>query len=105
LDAQRRQIGGPQHDVTRLLQQGATPAEHLPEVQSVEPVAATPLGGKFTRWLAFRTRRSNGGGRRGPCVPTGFRITFAEPVRGPLALGYGAHFGLGAFVPESTPFR
>jgi len=25
------------------------------------------------------------------------RITFEEPVTGPLALGYGAHFGLGLF--------
>ena len=29
-----------------------------------------------------------------------FRLTFAEPVRGPLALGFGAHFGLGLFVPQ-----
>lgn len=28
-----------------------------------------------------------------------FRLTFAEPISGPLALGYGAHFGLGLFVP------
>jgi CRISPR-associated protein Csb2 len=28
------------------------------------------------------------------------RITFAEEVRGPIALGYGAHFGLGVLVPE-----
>ena len=28
-----------------------------------------------------------------------FRLTFVKPVRGPLALGYGAHFGLGLFVP------
>jgi len=28
-----------------------------------------------------------------------FEIEFPEPVRGPLALGYGSHFGLGLFVP------
>ncbi|GIX35811.1 MAG: hypothetical protein KatS3mg126_1590 [Lysobacteraceae bacterium] len=26
-------------------------------------------------------------------------LTFAEPVRGPLALGFGCHFGLGLFAP------
>lgn len=30
-----------------------------------------------------------------------WRIEFPWPVRGPIALGYGAHFGLGLFVPES----
>jgi CRISPR-associated endonuclease/helicase Cas3 len=30
----------------------------------------------------------------------GFRIEFPEIVRGPIAIGYGAHFGLGLFVPE-----
>ena len=27
-------------------------------------------------------------------------IMFAEPVRGPLALGYGSHFGVGLFMPS-----
>lgn len=26
-------------------------------------------------------------------------IEFLEPVSGPIAVGYGAHFGLGLFVP------
>lgn len=35
-----------------------------------------------------------------PPVDMGFavRLTFDAPVRGPLALGYGAHFGLGLFA-------
>ena len=32
----------------------------------------------------------------------GFRIEFAEPVAGPLLLGYGCHYGLGQFVPHGT---
>lgn len=28
-----------------------------------------------------------------------FRITFPEPVSGPIALGHSSHFGLGLFVP------
>ena len=30
-----------------------------------------------------------------------FVIEFPEPVSGPLSLGYGAHFGLGLFVPAT----
>jgi len=37
---------------------------------------------------------------RRPPVDAGFavRLTFDAPVRGPIALGYGSHFGLGLFV-------
>ncbi|XXX77640.1 hypothetical protein WMF30_02530 [Sorangium sp. So ce134] len=29
----------------------------------------------------------------------GLRLTFAEPVRGPIAVGYASHFGLGTMAP------
>jgi CRISPR-associated protein Csb2 len=28
-----------------------------------------------------------------------WRLTFAEPVPGPIALGFACHFGLGLFKP------
>jgi CRISPR-associated protein Csb2 len=31
-----------------------------------------------------------------------FRLTFRQPVRGPIALGYSSHFGLGLFLPEDA---
>ena len=39
--------------------------------------------------------------RKGDPVRPGFflRLTFDHPVQGPLAIGYGAHFGLGMFRP------
>lgn len=30
----------------------------------------------------------------------GLKLTFEEPIHGPLALGYASHFGLGLFVPS-----
>jgi len=51
------------------------------------------------RSLQFQTRRRDGEGRRGNGSGDAFSITFSEPVTGPLAFGYGAHFGLGLFVP------
>jgi CRISPR-associated protein Csb2 len=32
-------------------------------------------------------------------------VAFAEPVAGPIAIGYGAHFGLGLLVPADTEPR
>ncbi|HEY0005889.1 MAG TPA: type I-U CRISPR-associated protein Csb2 [Pyrinomonadaceae bacterium] len=49
------------------------------------------------RWLEFHTRRlrkeTEGHGL------AGFEIEFLEPVAGPIALGFGCHFGLGLFAP------
>ena len=60
----------------------------------------TNLGGHFTTWLKFRCERLAGGGNKAGSGVFGFRLTFPDPVRGPIALGYGCHFGLGMFVAE-----
>lgn len=87
-------IGSPEHDLARLLvEQG------FPRPVQIERVESTDLGGTPTRWLAFRTERRSGHGDRAGLHGVGFRVTFPEAVRGPIALGYGAHFGLGYFVP------
>lgn len=91
-------IGSPEQDVVRLLL-----ASGFPRPISVDQIDGTDLGGKHTRWLTFRTERRRGHGARGPVHGTGFRIRFPEPVRGPIAVGYGAHFGLGVFLPEYPP--
>lgn len=50
----------------------------------------TPIG-------LFETRRNG----KGPTTGRGrsIEIVFKRPITGPLALGYGKHFGLGMFVP------
>ena len=55
-----------------------------------------PNGKRMVRWLEFHTQRFNGTHGNGLA---GFEIEFAEPVAGPIALGFGCHFGLGLFVP------
>ena len=94
LDAAGLQIGSAEHDLRRLLQE-----QGLPLPVRIERLETTSLSGKPTRWLEFRTQRSRGNGARAANAGTGFRIHFAEPVRGPIAVGYGAHFGLGMFSP------
>ena len=68
----------------------------LPEPVSIEPLEKLKLNNKrHVRWLEFRRSRKGDNDRMG----YGFSMTFAEPVTGPIALGYGAHFGLGQFIP------
>jgi CRISPR-associated protein Csb2 len=53
---------------------------------------------RLVRWLEFHTTRYNGTKGNGLA---GFEIEFAEPVRGPIAVGFACHFGLGLFLPVS----
>jgi CRISPR-associated protein Csb2 len=88
------QIGCAEHDLLRLLEQAG-----LPRPELVEKVAGTMLGGRNIPWHAFLRRRETGKGRpAGNGTGYGFRIEFPEPVQGPVAVGYGAHFGMGGFV-------
>ena len=66
-----------------------------------EPLAITRRDGyearerPVVRWLEFQTRRFKGDQGHGLA---GFELEFAEPVAGPLALGFACHFGLGLFA-------
>ncbi len=83
----------------------------LPEAQLVQELVARrfpapisikriegyqPNGRPVVRWLEFQTRRFKGTHGKGLA---GFEIEFAEPVAGPIAVGFGCHFGLGLFMP------
>lgn len=60
----------------------------------------TELGNTKTSWLKFHQRRTKGGGQRGNTSGVGVKLQFNTAIRGPIAIGYGSHFGLGVFVPE-----
>ncbi len=60
------------------------------------------LHGHLVPFNKFNTRRKVAGQRRVRMPAAAVRIEFEKPVRGPIALGYGCHFGLGAFIPVST---
>lgn len=62
---------------------------------------ATVIVRPWTRgW--FRLRRADGRQERPPPSPLELRITFAEPVAGPLVLGRHAHFSLGLMTPDDA---
>ncbi|MCW8137607.1 MAG: type I-U CRISPR-associated protein Cas5/Cas6 [Planctomycetota bacterium] len=54
------------------------------------------------RWRRHRMARRDEAKAPPQRVAFGLRMRFAHPVKGPLALGYGSHLGLGQMVPEST---
>jgi CRISPR-associated protein Csb2 len=71
------------------------------EVISLAGAALTdPRAGDagLTRWVEFLVERRD---RPHPPGVVGFGLVFAEPVRGPMLLGYGCHYGLGQF--EAVP--
>jgi CRISPR-associated protein Csb2 len=71
----------------------------LPDVASVEPVAEVYLASRARRPIHFHRFRSKPGIAQPDRHGSFWRLTFAEPIRGPLALGFACHFGLGLFEP------
>ncbi|MEW5748965.1 MAG: type I-U CRISPR-associated protein Csb2 [Candidatus Thermoplasmatota archaeon] len=87
---------GPIDQVRRELARRGFPA--LVDVEVLEQPSRGPAA---LRWRHFRRIREG-------CPPDvnlrtgsafGFRLRFERPVRGPIALGYACHFGLGLFRP------
>lgn len=69
----------------------------LPDPVLVKSVDGSDIPGRAAiPWASFQTIRHNG--TRGNGL-AGFEIEFPEPVRGPIALGFACHFGLGLFLP------
>jgi CRISPR-associated protein Csb2 len=94
VDSSGLQIGSPEHELRRLVKLGG-----FPEPIAIDSVSWALLDDKKVPWSAFLRQRGNGEGRRvANGAGYGFRIEFPELVRGPVAVGYGAHFGMGGFL-------
>ena len=95
VDSTGFQIGSPEHELLRLLGLAG-----FPQPDMIERVDHTRLGEREVPWDAFVRRRE--GDERGPANGKGygFRIVFPEAVQGPVAVGYGGHFGMGGFEGE-----
>lgn len=62
-------------------------------------LAAIHASKASTRWRSFTKTRAHGPQSPGHQPALGLRLTFERPVRGPIAIGYASHFGLGVFEP------
>lgn len=98
LNARGTQVDGPEEQVIREWNNRRQVSPYLPELIDMKPISHMQVRNRRVRWSEFQTVRHSG---RSPALPigVGFELTFAAPVRGPLTLGYGAHFGLGQFLP------
>ena len=82
-------------EVRRLLARRGIAAD--PDTVRVEPLSRIVTRNRERRPIHFHRFRSRGGERQLDTTGAFLRLTFPEPVTGPLALGYGSHFGLGLF--------
>lgn len=73
----------------------------LPEPVEIEWMQTTKAGKRERRTIHFRRLRSRRGLRQPDRMGSFCRMSFTEPVKGPLALGFGCHFGLGLFIPRN----
>lgn len=58
------------------------------------------IGGSARHALHFHRFRSRGRERQHDTAGTLLQVKFPVPVNGPVAMGYGSHFGLGLFVAQ-----
>jgi CRISPR-associated protein Csb2 len=72
----------------------------LPELKKLERLETIRIGGRDLFPLHFHRFRSKRGLAQPDRQGSFWRLTFSEPVRGPLAIGFGCHFGLGLFASE-----
>lgn len=83
-------------EVRRLLERRGLDAAGV-EVNELPTIA---VGGTERRAIHFHRFRSRGREVQPDAAGALLRISSPVPVEGPLAIGYGSHFGLGLFVPD-----
>jgi CRISPR-associated protein Csb2 len=90
------QIGSPEHDCWRLLE---IVAPSLPVARVTKVGTRIKHGSRDIPCLDFQRQRRTGNGTCADNRGHALRVEFKEAVSLPLGFGYGAHFGLGLFVP------
>ena len=83
-------------EVRRLLKRRGLAADAV----EVTPRREIDVGGTARRAVHFHRFRSRGREAQPDAAGALLEITLPKPIAGPLALGYGSHFGLGLFAPE-----
>ncbi|MBX6322768.1 MAG: type I-U CRISPR-associated protein Cas5/Cas6, partial [Rhodospirillaceae bacterium] len=90
--------GGYPAEIRRLLVKRGVVAEAAAARVEVRVLDGIEVRGRLRRSIHFHRFRSRGGEAQPDTTGVLLELTFAEPVKGPLALGYASHFGLGLFA-------
>ena len=85
-------------EINRLWKRRNIGAGSLTGPVQVEILSDIEIGGTSRRSVHFHRFRSRGREKQPDAQGALLRLKFNEPVEGPLALGYGCHFGLGMFA-------
>ncbi len=72
----------------------------FPAVANLDRLPAIRVNGRELRPIHFHRFRSKRDLTQPDARGSFWRIEFVEPIQGPLALGFGCHFGLGMFRAE-----
>jgi CRISPR-associated protein Csb2 len=83
----------------QLRKEWALRGDQLPLIDAVIELPDSLAGGRRLKPLHFHRFRSKRGLTQPDTLGRIVELRFAEPIRGPVALGFGCHFGLGLFVP------
>lgn len=73
--------------------------EELPEIVDFKELPSIAFGGRNLRPIHFHRFRRKRSLVQPDKLGRMIELTFSRPVEGPLALGFGCHFGLGLFKP------
>ena len=85
-------------EVRRLLKRRGRATDDV----EVTPRKAIDVGGTPRRAIHFHRFRSRGREAQPDAAGALLDVVLPAEIEGPLALGYGSHFGLGLFVPVDT---
>ena len=88
-------------EVKRLLKRRKIVEESIVDSVQVDVLQDMVIGGTVRRATHFHRFRSRGQEQLTDSRGALLRLTFPEPISGPLSLGYACHFGLGLFVRSS----
>ena len=71
----------------------------LPEILEIRELPSVAHGGRALRPLHFHRFRRKRGLVQPDTLGRLLELRSAQSVRGPIALGFACHFGLGLFIP------
>ena len=105
VDGPLAEATGYPREVRRLLQRRAVLSGPLADQFRVEVLPHIKVHGAPRRPLQFHRFRSRGRETATDTHGALLRLCFPEPVGGPMALGYGCHFGLGLFAARAEEHK
>lgn len=85
-------------EIRRLLKRRKVVPAGLAEDVEVEVLPCITVNGAPRRAVHFHRFRGRGGEEQLDTQGALLRLSFPEPISGPLSLGYASHFGLGMFA-------